>query len=95
MDRDTLNSDHNRSNVAWRWTLIGAELLVAGHTAYSLWVGRSVRFPTGGFPLIDIAVAVAWVFLFLGSPFLVSSQRGLAVLGWVIAVATLFLAGLR
>ncbi len=90
-----MNSANKRGAVAWRYALIAAELLVGGHTAYSLLVGRLTTHPREEFPLIDIAVAVAWVFLFLGSPFLVPSQRGLAVLGWCIAVATLLLAGLR
>lgn len=89
-----MNNANKRGTVVWRYALIAAELLVVGHTAYSLLVGRLTTHPREDFPLIHIAVPVAWVFLFFGSPFLVPSQRGLAVLGWCIAVAALVLAGL-
>jgi len=81
-----------RTTIAWRWILITAELLVAGYMAGALMAGRAARHPSGGFVVIGCAF-VAWAFLFLGSPFLVRSQRWLAILGWCIAVATLFLSG--
>lgn len=89
-----MSSNQKRESVLWRYALIAAELLVVGYTACSLLVGRLTTYPREEFPLIHIAVPVAWVFLFFGSPFLVPSQRGLAVLGWCIAVAALVLAGL-
>ena len=79
-----------RATVAWRWILITAELLVAGYMVFALMAGRAARHPSEGFAVIGIPVSVAWVFLFLGSPFLVRSQGWLAIPGWSIAVATFF-----
>jgi len=39
--------------------------------------------------VVGILAFVAWVFLFFGSPFLVSSQRWLAILGWSMAVGAI------
>jgi len=75
----------------WRWILIASELLVVAYLVGALMAGRAARHPSGAFLAIGIAAFVAWVFLFLGSPFLVRSQRWLAILGWCIAVAALFL----
>jgi hypothetical protein len=76
--------------MAWRWILIGAELLLVAYVMCAVMAGRAVRQPSGAFTVMGIATFVAWVFLFLGSPFLVRSQRWLAVLGWCISVAALF-----
>ena len=84
-----------RATVAWRWTLITAQLLLAGYMAFALWAGRAARYPTGQLDIVGIAASAAWAFLFLGSPFLVRSQGWLAILGWCVGVATLFLASLR
>jgi hypothetical protein len=77
--------------MTWRWILITAELLVAGYWVAALMAGRAARHPSGAFAVIGIAAFLAWGFLFLGSPFLVRSQRWLAILGWCIAVASLLL----
>ena len=82
-----------RTTLAWRWILIAAELLVVGNLVGALIAERAARHPSSGIAIVGIAAFVAWVFLFLGSPFLVRSQRWLAVLGWGIAVAALFFSG--
>jgi hypothetical protein len=82
-----------RTTIAWRWILITSELLVAGNLVVVLMAGRGARYSSGLDATIGIAAFVAWVFLILGSPFLVRSQRWLAILGWCIAVATLLLSG--
>jgi hypothetical protein len=86
-----LTAPATTTTIAWRWILITAELLVAGYLVGALMTGRAARHPSGALAVIGIAAFVAWVFLFLGSPFLVRSQRWLAILGWCIAVAALFL----
>jgi hypothetical protein len=83
-----MTTPSTQTTIAWRWILIAAELLVAGYMVWSLMAGRAARHPSGAFAVIGIAAFVAWVFLFLGSPFVVRSQRWLAILGWCIAVAT-------
>jgi hypothetical protein len=88
-----MSASTTRTTIAWRRILVTAELLVAGYMAGALMAGRAARHPSGGFVVIGVVAFVAWVFLFLGSPFLVRSQRWLAILGWCIAVATLFLSG--
>ena len=79
--------------MTWRWILIVAEFLVAGYLVAAQLAGRAARHPSGGFAVVGIAAGVAWVFLFFGTPFLVRSQRWLAILGWCIAVAALFFSG--
>src|SRR5205807_6418716 len=59
--------------VAWCWALIAAEGVVVGYFGASLSAGRKVRLDGGA--LLSVLVFVAWLFLFLGSPFLVRSQR--------------------
>lgn len=90
-----MNTPTARTTMAWRWILIAAELVVVAYLIGALMAGRAARHPSGGFAVIGIAAFVAWGFLFLGSPFLVRSQRWLAILGWFIAVAALFLSGSR
>ena len=84
-----MNSIPLKASLAWRWTLIAAEVLVAGYLATSFLAGSKVRLDAG-VPL-SVLVFTAWIFLFLGSPFLVRSQRWLAVLGWCIAVGPLLI----
>lgn len=79
----------------WRLILIAAELLVVAYWVGASIAGRAARHPSGAFLVIGIAGFVAWVFLFLGSPFLVRSQGWLAILGWCIAVLALFFSGTR
>src|SRR6266571_4235167 len=81
------------ATMAWRWILITAELLVVAYVMSALMAGRAARHPSGAFAVMGIAAFVAWVFLFLGSPFFVRSQRWLAILGWCISVAALFFSG--
>ena len=82
-----------RTTMALRWSLIIAELLVVGYLAGALMAGRAARHPSGGFAVIGVAAFIAWVFLFFGSPFLVRSQRWVAILGWCIAVGALLFSG--
>lgn len=79
--------------MTWRWILIVAELVVGSYLVTVRWIGLATRQPSTGLALVGIAVFVAWVFLFLGSPFLVRSERWLAILGWCIAVGALFFSG--
>src|SRR5207245_2794027 len=64
-----------RATTAWRWILMTAELLVVACAMSALMAERAARHPSGAFAVMGIAAVVAWVFLFLGSPFLVRSQR--------------------
>jgi hypothetical protein len=76
-----------RTVIAWRWTLIAAQVIVVAYFAALLSGGRKTRLNPGA--LLSVLIFIAWLFLFLGSPFLVRSQRWLAVLGWCIAVGAL------
>ena len=82
-----MNTVSQKAVLGWRWALIASEVMVAGYVVVSATVGHKVRLDVGA-PL-SILVFIAWLFLFLGSPFLVRTQRWLAVLGWCIAVAVL------
>ena len=73
----------------WRWVLIVSELLLGSYLISMQLAGRHARQETGAFLVVGILAFVAWVFLFFGSPFLVRSQRWLAILGWCIAVAAI------
>jgi hypothetical protein len=73
----------------WRWILIVSELLLGSYLIAMQVAGRHVRQETGAFLVVGICAGIAWVFLFFGSPFLVSSQRWLAILGWFIAAAAI------
>jgi len=74
----------------WRWALIVSELLVATYLVVVMQLpGRPVAQQTWPFLVVGILAFVAWVFLFFGSPFLVSSQRWLAILGWSMAVGAI------
>ena len=73
----------------WRWALIVSESLLATYAVAMHFAGRHARQETGLFLVVGVLVFVAWVFLFFGSPFLVSSQRWLAILGWSIAASAI------
>ena len=73
----------------WRWILIAAEAFVAVHLGAVLVAGRKVRVDLG---LIEaVLFFVAWLFLFLGSPFLVRRHGWLAIVGWAIGVSGLLI----
>ena len=74
----------------WRWVLISSELVLLAYWTVAVLAGHDARHPTGVLLAVGIVASVAWVFLFIGSPFLVPSQRWLAVLGWCLAVGALF-----
>lgn len=79
---------------SWKWNLIISELLVAAHLLVMHFAGpyawrEYVRQETGLIFVGSSLVSLAWAFLFFGSPFLVSSQRWLAVLGWCMAAGAL------
>lgn len=75
------------ATVFWRWVLIVSEVLLGGYLVAMQLAGRHGRQETGVFLVVGILAFVAWVFLFFGSPFLVASQRWLAIIGWCIAAA--------
>ena len=79
----------SRQSTCWRWALIIAEVLVLGCDI--AWVGFGWEAKkTSGTAIGFAAVAgIALFFLFFGSPFLVRSQGGLAILGWCIAFGTI------
>ena len=91
-DRMTLRTESPSS--IWRWILITSESLLVTYMVAAAVTGRDVRHASDGFVVLGILASVAWVFLFLGSPFLVSSQRWLAILGWCIAVVALLFSAL-
>ncbi len=66
-----------------------SESLLATYLVAMLLAGRHARQETGPFLVVGALVFVAWIFLFFGSPFLVSSQRWLAILGWSIAASAI------
>ena len=79
------------SALFWRWSLIVSETVVAGYFVATLIAGRHLRQETGLLLGVGIVAFAAWMFLFVGSLFLVKSHRWLAILGWGIAVtAVLF-----
>ena len=75
-------------SVFWRWILILSELVLAGELI-AIRITPLARHYTGLSALVAALAGVAWVFLFFGSPFLVRSQRWLAIIGWCIAVAAI------
>ena len=91
LDKMTLST--TKATMTWRWILIISELLVVGYMTVVFMAGRAARHPSGAFVALGIAAFVAWAFLFLGSPFLVRSQRWLAILGWCTAVAAILSSG--
>lgn len=72
-----------------RWVLVLAELLVGGWLVVWRFDQPALKGYSLGLSVLGMAVFIPWVFLFFGSPFLVRSQRWLAVLGWCIAVSAL------
>ena len=73
----------------WRSALIVSQVMVAGGLLWS-WAARRSAGLGGGWGLaVDIPVGVAWVFLFLVSPFLVASQGKLAIAGWCLGFGAL------
>ena len=85
-----MSSRTDTALVFGRWALIVSELLLGGYLVATQLTGRHAHRETGAFLVVGILAFVAWVFLFFGSPFLVRSQRWLAILGWCIAVAAIF-----
>jgi hypothetical protein len=82
-----MNTIPQKATLPWRWALIAAEILVVGYCAATMLAGSKVRLNVGA--VLGVLIFAAWIFLFLGSPFLVRSQKWLAVLGWCIAVGAL------
>jgi len=73
--------------------LIGAELLVGSYAVVVHSVNLEDLRGSRASAVFGLAVFGAWLFLFLGSPFLVRSQRWLAILGWFVAVASFIFSG--
>jgi hypothetical protein len=67
----------------WRIALIVSELIV-------LFDVLLISLSTSGRDLgiFGFVFFAAWLFLFLGSPFLIRSQKGLALAGWCLAAIT-------
>jgi hypothetical protein len=78
------------AQLIWRRVLISAEVYLA---CYAVIVRIIGRHPSGPLLLIGIAAFIAWAFLFYASPFLISTHRRLAIIGWCIAVVALLLTG--
>jgi len=77
----------------WRWALIVSSLLLIGEDI-AVRVTPYMRQYRGVSVLVAILAFAAFVFLFFGSPFLVRSQRWLAIIGWLIAVVSILLSAL-
>jgi hypothetical protein len=71
-----------------------SELVLAVYVATTQIPGFDVRRETGAFVVVGVFAFCSWVFLFFGSPFLVSSHRWLAIFGWALAVGAFLLPAL-
>ncbi len=80
-----MNTLVQKASLGWRWALIAAEVVVAGHLVGAILAGGRLNV---GAP-VAVLVFAAWLFLSLGSPFLVRSQKWLAILGWCIAASVI------
>jgi len=72
--------------------ILSSLLVVAENIAVR--VTPDMHLYTGVSAFAAILSGAALAFLFLGSPFLVRSQRWLAVAGWAIAAVTILLSAL-
>jgi len=81
----------SRNRFFWRWTLIVAELLVTTFTVFVMTIGRRENSLTHSMPVqvIGLFSGIAVLFLLFGGPFLVRSQGGLAILGWIVAATAI------
>jgi len=84
-----MNARTQTASPFWRWVLIVSESLLTTYMVAMHLAGRHARQETGPFLVVGVLAFIAWVFLFFGSPFLVSSQRWLAILGWSIAASAI------
>ena len=82
------NSVERRSQFPWRWLLILSETLVACFTVF-VHLANHHEGTMSPSPFIDLTAGVAIIFLLFGSPFLVRSHGGLAILGWIIGAAAI------
>lgn len=78
-----------------RWSLIVAETLVVAFIILGRPFQGERATGSDGYLIFATLASLAWLFLFLGTPFLVPSQRGLAVCGWLIAVGTIVVSAIR
>jgi hypothetical protein len=78
-----------RSSLFWRWALIVAESLVATFLIFVETIGGRENELThsGVVGIFGVLSGISMIFLLFGSPFLISSQRLLAVIGWIIGAA--------
>ena len=90
-----MNARAHRSAVLWRWILIASEVLVATYLIMGFVLvsvgGRHARFSAGPSLVIGVLASLACFFLLFGSPFLVRRHGPLAIAGWFIGAAALFL----
>jgi hypothetical protein len=84
-----MNARIQTASPFWRWALIVSESLLTTYLFEMHLADRHARHETGPFLVLGVLAFIAWIFLFFGSPFLVSSQRWLAILGWSIAVSAI------
>jgi hypothetical protein len=79
-----------QTSLFWKWALIVSELVLLGELIATRITPLARQF-TGVSAMVAVLAGVAWVFLLFGSPFLVPTQRWLAIVGWCIAVAAILL----
>jgi hypothetical protein len=70
-----------------RIALIVSEAWMIAYVAIMVSVRPHIRVEGGPLLWLCIPAAIFWMFLFFGSPFLITTQRRLALAGWAIAVA--------
>ncbi len=75
-------------HLIWRRIFISSEVFLARNAVIVRILGR---YPSGALQFIGIAAFIACAFLFSAGLFFIGSHRRLAIIGWCIAVAALFL----
>lgn len=75
----------------WKWALIIASLIVVAEDI-AVRATPYMRRYSGLSGLAGMLTVAALLFLLFGSPFLVRSQRWLAIVGWFVAAASILLA---
>jgi hypothetical protein len=70
-----------------RLALLVSEVWIVAYIPILVYVRHNVGAERGPLLWLGIPTVLFWAFLFFGSPFLVTRQRGLALAGWAIATA--------
>ena len=88
-----MRPEQGKASAVSRWVLILSEVVLL---VYYLLIGVGRVDPrnvsSGFFIVFEAAVSLAWVFLFLGSPFLVKNHKWLAIFGWGLSFGALYFA---